>query len=119
MNIDPMHPGLMAGALAEQFVGQELLATADPFTGTQLFFWNRDQGSAEVDYLTSLNGSIIPIEVKAGKEGTLKSLHLFLKEKKVPFGVRISEAPLSLKDNILSIPFYLIPETHRLISEFL
>ena len=117
MDVDPGHPRLMTGALAEQFVGQELLAGADPLLGTQLFFWNRDHGSAEVDYLISLKGSIIPIEVKAGKEGTLKSLYLFLKEKQAPFGVRISEAPLSLKNGVLSIPCYLISEMDRSILE--
>lgn len=115
MNIDPLHPGLMTGALAEQFVGQEMLALADPFLGTQLFFWTRIQGSAEVDYLMAVNGFVIPIEVKAGKEGTLKSLHLFLKEKQGPFGVRISQAPLGFKDNILSVPFYMTAEMPRLI----
>lgn len=118
MDIDPQHQGLMTGALAEQFVGEELIASADPLLGTTLFFWNRDGGSAEVDYLITLKNSIIPIEVKAGKEGKLKSLYLFLQEKKVPFGVRISEGPLSLKNNILTIPFYLISQLQRLILDF-
>ena len=37
MNIDPQFPGLMTGPLAEQFVGQELLATYDPLLEEKLF----------------------------------------------------------------------------------
>jgi len=116
MNIDPQYPGLMTGPLAEQFVGQELLAAADPFLDTRLFFWDRDNGSAEVDYLMAHKGIVYPIEVKAGKAGSLKSLHLFIKEKKAPFGIKISQAPLEWDKGILSLPFYLVAHLPRLID---
>jgi uncharacterized protein len=66
------------GKLAEQFVGQELRASRNG----NLFFWSRNQrgSSAETDYLIEKNGEIIPIEIKSGKSGKLKSLHLLLKE---------------------------------------
>jgi len=40
------------GSVAEQFVGQELLAHADPNLSAELFFWARDKSgsSSEVDY---------------------------------------------------------------------
>lgn len=38
MNVDPAFPGVMSGPLAEQFVGQELLAYADPMLDQKLFF---------------------------------------------------------------------------------
>ena len=66
------------------------------------------EGSAEVDFVTTIGSEIVPIEVKAGSTGALRSLHAFLNEKKSRIGIRISEHPLSLRDNILSIPFYLI-----------
>ncbi len=66
------------GKLAEQFVGQELLAchTSD------LFYWSRAaRGSnAEVDYLVVRQGDICPVEVKSGAGGSLRSLHLMLKK---------------------------------------
>ena len=110
---------LLLGAQAEQFVGQELLAYSDPFINTPLFYWERDKkGSiAEVDYVIQLGSKIIPIEVKAGTTGRLKSLSLFLNEKKCPFGIRISGHPLSFHDRILSIPFYLIEQLPRLVAE--
>ncbi len=64
------------GALAEQFVGQELRITQ----GGALYYWSRNvrNSSAEVDYLTVVDGIIRPLEVKSCSEGRLKSLHLLL-----------------------------------------
>jgi predicted AAA+ superfamily ATPase len=66
------------GALAEQFVGQELLAATD----RDLFYWSRSaKGStAEVDYLVTPGGSVRAVEVKSGPAGKLKSMHLLLAE---------------------------------------
>ena len=47
----------------------------------ELFYWARDArgSSAEVDYLAVRGGKIHPVEVKSGESGSLRSLHLFLK----------------------------------------
>ena len=116
MNIDPGYPGMMTGPLAEQFVGQEIIATHDPLLDEKLFFWSRENSSAEVDYLYTHKGIVYPIEVKAGKSGKLKSLHIFIKEKKIPFGIKISQEQLSYEKNILTIPFYLTSHLSRLID---
>lgn len=107
------------GALAEQFVGQELLSYSNAHEKAHLFFWAREQksSSAEIDFLITLGSQIVPIEVKAGTTGRLKSLKLFMDEKNIPLGVRVSAAPLSLENKILSIPFYLLAELPRLYSE--
>jgi hypothetical protein len=73
--------------------------------------------SAEIDFLLAIESRMVPIEVKAGKIGTLRSLKIFLEEKKIPIGVRISEAPLSLESYLLSIPLYMIEEIPRLVKE--
>ena len=44
--------------------------------------------NAEVDYVLALNGRVIPIEIKAGATGRLKSLHQFVGEKSIPLAVR-------------------------------
>jgi len=64
------------GAMAEQFVGQEILVS----NNSDLFYWAREAKSsnAETDYLIEKQGKIIPVEVKSGKGGSLKSLHLLL-----------------------------------------
>ena len=105
-----------AGAVAEQLVGQELNAYGDPYREPRLFFWARDQKSsmAEVDYVIELDGQVLPVEVKAGKTGRLKSLKLFLKEKKALLGIRLSQENLSFYDQVLSVPLYLIEQLPRL-----
>ena len=67
------------GALAEQFVAQELTASLG---GSEPHWWKRDakNAQAEVDFMVALNGSVQPIEVKGGAAGRLKSLHQLLKE---------------------------------------
>ncbi len=107
-----------SGALAEQFVGQELLAYADPFAKEQLYFWKREKAgsSAEIDYVMQVDGKIIPIEVKAGATGSLKSLSLFMQEKKSICGIRISQHPLSFHQGILSVPLYMIRQLPRLVN---
>lgn len=107
------------GALAEQFVGQELLIAIQAEEANALFAWKREEksSSAEIDFLVAIDRWIVPIEVKSGSIGALRSLKLFMTEKKIPLGVRISASSLSLRDSILSIPFYLIEQLPRLVGE--
>lgn len=107
------------GALAEQFVGQELLAYLGKKESNTLFAWVREErgSTAEIDYLIAIDFCIIPIEVKAKAAGSLRSLRIFLKEREIPFGIRISEIPFSFYDGILSIPFYMIEQLPRIARE--
>jgi len=69
------------GAVAEQFVGQELLASGGS-ENSKIFYWNRMKkgSSAEVDYVISRSANIYPIEVKSGAAGKMRSMQLLLKE---------------------------------------
>lgn len=80
------------GALAEQFIGQELLTINPPYIDPKLYYWTREQknSNAEIDYVYQHNNSIFPIEVKAGKTGSLKSLHVYLLEKNLNTGIRFN-----------------------------
>lgn len=106
------------GMIAEQLVGQELLAYSSPLEEACLYFWCRDTASstAEVDFMTTVGSRIVPIEVKAGTTGRLRSLHLFMNEKKVDFGARVSQLPLSFNDKILSLPIYMVGELGRIMK---
>lgn len=109
------------GILAEQFVGQELLATSSRFEEGALYYWRREERSsnAEIDFVKTVGANIVPIEVKAGTTGRLKSLKLFLEEKHPIVGVRISQLPLSYHDNILSVPIYMVGEIDRLVEKLI
>jgi len=97
------------GAMAEQYVGQEILAAQN----SSLYYWSRSaKGStAEVDYLAVIDGKIIPVEVKSGPSGRLRSLHLLLDTfQNCPFGVIFSSAPFSEleKQKLKFIPLYYV-----------
>lgn len=106
------------GAIAEQLVGQELLAYMPRYEEANLYFWCREKKSsmAEVDFIITVGSKIIPIEVKAGSTGQLKSLHLLMEEKNLKLGVRISQQPLSFDGKILSAPIYMTSEISRLVD---
>ena len=120
------------GGVAEQLVGQ-LLRTLEPdYVEPHLYYWLREQkgSNAEVDYLLQHESSVIPIEVKAGSTGSLRSLHQFMHEKKLPRAVRINanlpsvvtvdvkiHSGETVNYQLLSIPFYLVGQLHRLLNE--
>jgi len=110
------------GAVAEQYAGQELLACADPYAEPGLYFWAMEaRGSkAEVDYIIEVDGMPVPVEVKAGARGSLKSMRLFLSENpQTPLGIRYSMQALSYCDKILSIPLFMISQTRRLVRSMM
>lgn len=109
------------GKTAEQFVGQELLSYDSYRDEAAVYFWSREErGSmAELDFVTTVDANIIPIEVKAGVTGRLKSLKMFMEEKKVKLGVHISQQPLSYTENVLSLPLYMIGELSRMSKSLL
>jgi uncharacterized protein len=125
--IDPQNLMLVnEGELAEQFIGQQLLTREPLYIDHELFYWVREKSdsNAEVDFLVEAAGSAIPIEVKAGKTGTLKSLHVFMLEKNKPLALRFNadlpssndvnttvkmkEAIEPVEYRLLSLPLYLV-----------
>ena len=107
------------GKLAEMLVGLELLKSGDPFRENSLFYWHREatNSTAEVDYLTQLNDTVLPIEVKSGTRGAMKSLHMLMAEKKLSLGIRTSQENLGELGNIRIIPHYLISDWKRLLDD--
>ena len=119
------------GQIAEQIVGQLLRTIHPPYIEPRLYYWQREeQGSnAEIDYVIQQGSKVIPIEVKAGTTGTLKSLHLFIGVKKYSLAMRANSDLPNITDvkvtnqkgqlveyRLISIPFYLIGQINRLIE---
>ncbi len=98
------------GQLAEQFVGQQLLAESEGSESGRLYYWKRDQrgASAEVDFILSRKGQIFPVEVKSGKSGSLKSLHILLNSnKELTRGVCLqTRSSVAWTDDVLFAPLY-------------
>lgn len=118
------------GSLAEQVVGQQLRTISKAFVSPSLYYWQRaaKNSNAEIDYVLQHENLVIPIEVKAGSTGSLKSLHQFMKIKEGKIAIRInsdypSKTTVKIKDSqggqikytLISLPFYLIGQLHRLI----
>lgn len=74
---------LHKGIVSEQFIGQQLMA-ANMNEKQELYYWLRDgkSNNAELDYVLQKGLQIVPVEVKFGKTGSLKSLIQFVKERK-------------------------------------
>jgi len=102
------------GAIAELFVGLELVKASSCFQQQSLFYWQREalNSNAEVDYLIQLNQEIIPVEVKSGTRGSMQSLFLFLDEKKRPYGIRFSLENYSAYDRVRTCPLYAVSEVN-------
>ena len=83
------------GAVAEQFVGQQLLYRNGSHVEPSLHYWLREGGknNAEVDYVIADGQKVLPVEVKAGKTGTLRSLHLLMKDKGLRRALRFDASP--------------------------
>ncbi|MDD3534805.1 MAG: AAA family ATPase [Candidatus Cloacimonetes bacterium] len=88
---DDLH-SIFKGAAMEQMVGQELRSLQHK-ENFKLKYWVRDRrnSSAEIDYLLDWQGELIPVEVKAGKSGSMKSLFIFMDEAKTDIAIRIHD----------------------------
>lgn len=119
------------GRIAEHIVGQELIAK-EIYPDSNLVFWvrNKKQADAELDYLFIHKGVIIPVEVKSGTAGRLKSLHQFINQSESiednKIGVRIYSGKLSVQKErtpegtnylLLNLPFYLLDKITDYINQ--
>ena len=117
------------GPMSELIAGLELNRYRSPDVRHELFYWIRQEKNslAEVDYVTSSKGKVLPIEIKAGVQGGMKSLWIFMREKHLKEGVRSSlenfgsfEFTDKKADNatrqVLICPLYAISQLERLLS---
>jgi hypothetical protein len=98
------------GNLAEQYVGLELIKSSSCYQPPALYYWHREAKSsnAEVDYVIPFSQSVLPVEVKSGTKGSMQSLFLFLKEKNLNRGLRISNENFSTFGIIEVYPLYAV-----------
>jgi uncharacterized protein len=107
------------GSVVEQTIGQELLYLDDSGAHTGLFYWSRadKRATAEIDYLVASGETIVPVEVKAGAAGHMKSLLRFLAEHhQSPVGVKFSEQNFTMNNKILAIPVYAVSRLKDIIT---
>lgn len=80
------------GMVAELTAGLELLKSSNPKNRYELFYWeNLDRNaSSEVEYVIAKEARTVPLEIKAGVSGKMKSLRYFMKKKSLEVGLRSS-----------------------------
>lgn len=114
------------GKIAEHIIGQELLSK-DTSPEANLVFWVREkrQSSAEIDYLVNYKGKIIPIEIKSGLSGRMRSLYSFMNSSKNNLAIRFYSGKYSVTDGktiegkkftLLNLPFYLSSKLEKYVD---
>ena len=119
------------GPMAEMVAGLEMLHYKTPNIRHDLFYWLRraKNSSAEIDYLVTYKQQVVPIEVKAGMQGGMKSLWLFMNEKHLHNALRCSMENFGsfeyqdVKDNnavrhVQICPLYAMSQMDKLLSAF-
>ncbi len=88
------------GQITEQITGQQLRILG-PFSGDgpQLYYWQREGGRpGDIDFLVQVQDRIVPVELKSGAAGSMKSLHQFMFDKKLDLALRFDRNPPSQLD---------------------
>jgi uncharacterized protein len=133
ININPSNKGL----LAEQFACQHLIHLEGFSNRPEGFYWYRKgaNSNAEIDFVINHEQNIFPVEIKSGTGGSLKPIQQFCYQKKCTLALRFDLNPLSIQNIkagiriknktkevnfiLLSLPLYLIENTHVYLKQAL
>ena len=102
--------GIFNGAMTEQFVLQELITH-----GFRPYYWGRDKGAAEVDFVIQWQNEIVPVEVKAGFRKKSKSLDVYRSLYNPAHAVKTTLNNFGVAGNLYSVPLYMIGSLGRVL----
>lgn len=118
------------GTMAEMLAGLEILHYQSANLRHELYYWTRNAKSslAEIDYVIPMLSQPMPIEVKAGTQGGMKSLWTFMREKNLTQAVRCSlenfgafDYTDTIADNavrhVTICPLYALSQLKRIITD--
>ena len=116
------------GTMIELLVGQEIKSTQYDSL-EPLHFWVRDKkgSDAEIDYILNFNGKLVPVEVKSGKIGKLKSLLMYMDLVPHTMAVRVFGGKLSIDTvttpngkefKLLNLPYFLSFQMYSYLEWF-
>ncbi|MFS4416105.1 ATP-binding protein [Maribacter sp. 2307ULW6-5] len=117
------------GAIIPHLVTQELVSL-NVFSNKKPHFWVREktQSSSEVDLVYPHKNLLIPIEIKSGKVGKLRSLHQFVERAPHPYAVRMYGGEFSVERQktasgkpfyLMNLPYYLTTRLEDYIAYFI
>lgn len=90
------------GALAEQYVMQELSARNFDYIG----YWTNERSTAEVDFVIQQKGEVVPIEVKSGENLRSRSFTQFCRTYEPKIAFKASTLPYHGGMEIVNVPLY-------------
>ncbi len=117
------------GAIIPHLIIQEIISLqTTSYKKPNFWVRNSAQASSEVDLILTHKSMLIPIEVKAGKEGTLRSLHQFVERGEHPYAVRLYAGIFKIEKHytpqakkpylLMNLPYYLGTKLREYISYF-
>jgi putative ATP-binding protein len=103
------------GRVTEMVAGLELLKYNTPAQRHDLYYWqNLSRGAqAEVDYVIAKDMKVVPLEVKAGTTGSMKSMYQFMANKQLTYGIRTSLENFGALEKVDIIPLYALSNMYR------
>ncbi len=117
------------GAIIPHIITQELISIqVNTFELPNFWVREKKQASSEVDLVYAMEGKIIPIEIKSGSTGSLKSLHQFIERTNHPYAIRIYAGEFSIQETktpngapylLMNLPYYLGILIPQYISYFI
>ena len=117
------------GALIPQVIYQDIMSL-NKTTYRKPSFWVREknQSSAEVDLLITAGNKLIPVEIKSGKTGKLRSLHQFIDKCGHPYAIRMFAGEFSVEKTktpagtpylLMNLPYYLSTKLNEYAEFFM
>ena len=91
------------GGMTENYVFIQLTDN-----GMQPYFWRDERGAREVDFIVSIGGKLIPVEVKSGENVGADSLKEYVKRFRPPWSIRVSAKNFGFENGIRSVPLYAV-----------
>src|SRR5690606_21478567 len=118
----------LKGAIIPHLITQEVISL-HKITNTKSNFWilEKKQSSSEVDMVYPLDDKVIPIEIKSGATGTLRSLHLFMDKTNHPYAIRMYAGEFKIENLttlegtpflLMNLPYYLGTQLPAFIDYF-
>jgi predicted AAA+ superfamily ATPase len=117
------------GAIIPHMITQEVISL-NTINNHKPHFWVREktQASSEVDLVYPYQNKVIPIEIKSGPTGALKSLHEFVERTNHRYAIRMYAGDFSIENHntpkqnkpykLMNLPYYLGTKLPEYIAYF-
>ncbi len=91
------------GGMVENYVNTQLVNS-----GFKPYYWRNEKGTKEIDFIISINGNPIPVEVKSGEHVDSKSLVEYVRLFSPVYSIRISAKNFGFENDIKAVPLYAV-----------